>query len=119
MFDASADSLVAAARSILTERGPMPEDDLLAALEVAGADLDPALDSALSDILDDHHEPVQVLADERLAWIPAVLDGRIFTHRLNAAEAEHDVIAWNPDLAPLSMLTEGVVRRPRRRLRTP
>ena len=107
MFDASADSLVAAARSILTERGPMPEDDLLAALEVAGADLDPALDSALSDILDDHHEPVQVLADERLAWIPAVLDGRIFTHRLNAAEAEHDVIAWNPDLAPLSMLTEG------------
>ena len=107
MLHASNDSLLAAAREILSRRGPMSEDDLLHALEDAGVDLDPALDHALSDVLDDHHEPVHMLADERLAWIPAVLDGRIFTHRLDAVEAEYDVIAWNPDLAPLSMLTEG------------
>jgi tetratricopeptide (TPR) repeat protein len=35
-----------------------------------------------------------------------LLGGRIFTHRLSAVEAEHDIIALGPDLAPLSMLTE-------------
>lgn len=38
--------------------------------------------------------------------IPALLGGRIFTHRLSAVEAEHDIIALGSDLAPLSMLTE-------------
>ncbi|MCB0932921.1 MAG: SEC-C domain-containing protein, partial [Mycobacterium sp.] len=102
-----ADALVAAAQEILLQRGPMDEDDLLDALEAAGADLDPAFERPLSDVLDDHREPVHVLADGRLAWIPSVLAGRIFTHRLTAAEADHDVIPWSADLAALSLLIDG------------
>ena len=102
-----ADALVAAAQEILLQRGLMDEDDLLDALEAAGADLDPAFERPLSDVLDDHREPVHVLADGRLAWIPSVLAGRIFTHRLTAAEADHDVIPWSADLAALSLLIDG------------
>lgn len=47
------------------------------------------------------------LADGRWAWIPALLDGRVFTHRLSALEAEFDMTAFGPDLAPLAMLTES------------
>jgi tetratricopeptide (TPR) repeat protein len=103
----SADSLVAAARELLRQHGPMDEDELLDALQAAGADLSPAFGRSLTDVLDDHREPVHALSDERLAWIPAVLDGRIFTHRLTPPEAEHDVIPWHPDLSPLCMLIEG------------
>jgi hypothetical protein len=107
MSDASADSLVAAAREMLLRHGPMSEDALLDALTSGGTDLVPALDRSLIDVLDDHLEPVHVLADDRLAWIPQLLDGRIFTHRLTPVEAEHDAIPWQPDLAPLSLLTAG------------
>lgn len=107
MFDSTDASLVTAARDILRERGPMFEDELEDALDAAGVALDPAAQAALGDILDDHHEPVHWLADERLAWIPGVLDGRVFTHRLTADEAEHDVLPWNPDLAPLSLVASG------------
>ena len=93
----SADALAAAAREILLQRGPMDEDDLLDALDEAGAHPEPALHRPLSDVLDDHHEPIHVLADDRLAWIPTILDGRTFTHRLTADEVEHDLVAWNPD----------------------
>ena len=104
----SADALAAAAREILLQRGPMDEDDLLDALDEASADLEPALHRPLSDVLDDHQEPIHVLADDRLAWIPTILDGRTFTHRLTPDEVEHDLIAWNPDLAPLGLLTQSV-----------
>ena len=65
----------AAAREILLQRGPMDEDDLLDAPDEASADLEPALHRPLSDVLDDHQEPIHVLADDRLAWIPTILDG--------------------------------------------
>ena len=109
MLDDSADSVVAAATDILRQRGPMPENDLADALESAGVDVGPAAHRTISDVLDDHDEPIYVLSDERLAWIPAVLDGRIFTHRLSSVEAEYDVIPWHPDLAPLSMLNTAAL----------
>ena len=84
----------------------MAEDDLLGVLEGDGIDLGPDPDVMLADVLDQDAEPFMPLADERWAWIPAVLAGRIFTHRLSAVEAAHDIIAWDPDLAPLAMLTE-------------
>jgi hypothetical protein len=108
MPEPSADALAAAAREILLQRGPMDEDDLLDALDEAGTDLEHALHRPLSDVLDDHHEPIHVLADDRLAWIPAILDGRTFTHRLTTDEVEHDLIAWNPDLVPLGLLIQSV-----------
>lgn len=100
------DGLAAAVRELLAERGPLPHADLLAALSAAGIDLGADADDSLLEALDSDPGPVLNLADGRWAWIPAVLDGRVFTHRLTAAEAEYDAVGWDSDLAPLSMLTE-------------
>ena len=85
----------------------MAEDDLLDVLTAEGIDLGPDPEEMLADALDEDAQPVLPLADGRWAWIPALLAGRIFTHRLNAVEAEHDLIEYGPDLAPLMMLTES------------
>lgn len=90
-------------------RGPMAEEDLLGVLVADGVDLGPDPEDLLVDVLDQSAELVLPLADERWAWIPALLAGRIFTHRLNAVEAEHDLIEYGPDLAPLMVLTESEI----------
>jgi hypothetical protein len=100
------EDLAAAVRQLLAARGPLSHADLLAALTAAGMDLGADADDAVHDALETDPGPVLNLADGRWAWIPAVLDGRVFTHRLSAAEAECDAISWDSDLAPLSMLTE-------------
>ena len=102
----SLEDLAAAVRRLLAERGPLPPADLITALAEAGIDLGPDPDGLLLEAVDSDPGPVLQLADGRWAWIPAVLDGRVFTHRLGAEEAEHDAITWDDDLAPLSMLTE-------------
>jgi len=107
MSGISCEAIAAAVREVLSVRGPMAEDDLLGVLVAGGVDLGPDPDDMLADVLDLDAELVMPLADERWAWIPALLDGRIFTHRLNALEAEHDMIGFGPDLAPLSLLTES------------
>lgn len=106
MVSGSPDDVAAAVRQLLAERGPLPPADLLGALAAAGFDLGLDPEDSLVDALDSDPAPVLQLADDRWAWIPAVLDGRVFTHRLSAVEAKHDAISWNEDLAPLSMLTE-------------
>jgi len=99
--------MATAVRQLLSVRGPMTEDELLSALNADGIDTGPDPGEMLGDVLDEDPELVMPLADDRWAWIPALLDGRIFTHRLSAVEAEHDMIGFGPDLAPLSMLTES------------
>jgi hypothetical protein len=89
------EAIAAAVRQVLSVRGPMTEDDLLGVLDADGIDLGPDPDGMLADVLDQG------------AWIPALLGGRIFTHRLSAVEAEHDLIAVGPDLAPLSRRSES------------
>src|SRR5664279_4713156 len=90
MSGTSCEAIAAAVREVLSVRGPMAEDDLLGVLVADGVDLGPDPEDMLTDVLDQHAELVMPLADERWAWIPALLDGRIFTHRLSALEAEHD-----------------------------
>lgn len=102
-------NLAAAARHLLAERGPLPEAELFAALAAAGIDVGHEPEDALLDALEHDPAPVLQLADDRWAYIPAVLEGRVFTHRLSAAEAEHDLISWDDDLTPLSMLTQMAV----------
>lgn len=85
----------------------MAEDDLLAVLEADGVDLGHDPIATLVDVLDEEDELVMPLLDERWAWVPALLDGRTFTHRLSEPEVEHDIISWGRDLAPVSMLTES------------
>ena len=109
MSGASFAAIGTAVREVLLVRGPMAEEDLVGVLVADGVDLGPDPEDVLVDVLDQSAELVLPLADERWAWIPALLDGRIFTHRLNAVEAEHDLIEYGPDLAPLMMLTESEI----------
>ncbi|MEY8016708.1 SEC-C metal-binding domain-containing protein [Mycobacterium servetii] len=102
MFDA----IDAAVRQVLSARGPMTEDDLHDALVADGVDLGRDAEATLAEALDGNADLVMPLADGRWALIPAVLDGRVFTHRLGEAEVAHDLLEWGPDLAPVSMLTE-------------
>jgi hypothetical protein len=107
MSGTSQPSIASVVQQVLSSRGPMTEDELLDVLAADGVDLGPDPDDLLADILDGESELVMPLADERWAWIPALLDGRVFTHRLSALEAEFDMIAFGADLAPLAMLTES------------
>ncbi|MGH3478393.1 MAG: SEC-C metal-binding domain-containing protein, partial [Nocardioidaceae bacterium] len=61
---------------------------------------------ALDEALEDGDGLVTVLADERWASLPALLTGRVFTHRMTGPEIEHDILDVNPDLQPFDMLTE-------------
>src|SRR5271166_2521877 len=102
----SVESISAVVCQVLSARGPMTEDDLLGVLDADGIDLGPDADVTLAEVLDEDTELVMPLPDGRWAWIPALLDGRTFTHRLSEAEIAHDMIGLGPDLAPLAMLTE-------------
>jgi hypothetical protein len=107
MSGTSQPSLAIVVQQVLSSRGPMTEDEMLDVLAADGIDLGPDPEDTLAEILDEDCELVMPLADERWAWIPALLDGRVFTHRLSALEAEFDMIGFGPDLAPLSLLTES------------
>ncbi len=100
----SAEILAAAVRDLLTVRGPMGVDDILAELAPAGVDLGPEAEDILLGVLDGDDEPFDVLTDDRWAWLPALLDGRVVTHRLSGPEIAHDMLLWGPDLSPLSVL---------------
>src|SRR5258705_12647952 len=102
------EALAAVVRQVLSVRGPMAEDDLLGVLDADGINLGPDPDGMLADVLDQDAELVMPLADERWAWIPALLGGRVFTHRLSAVEAGDDIIALGPDPGPLSLRTGWV-----------
>ena len=58
------------------------------------------------DELEDDDRPYHPLDDGRWAHLPSLLDGRVFTHRLTEAEAEHDVLEVEPDLTLTQALAE-------------
>jgi SEC-C motif len=88
---------------ILAEQGPLDEDAIARLLQDGGvADADAVLD----ELLDETDCPARQLIDDRWVWLPTVLAGRVFTHRLDADEAAHDVLTVNPDLDPITALCE-------------
>lgn len=103
----SVETVGAAVRDLLRAHGPLSEDQLLDRLVESGIAGDgPDLEDLLADALDEDEELLLPLADERWAWLPGLLDGRVFTHRLGAPEVAHDFLEVGTDLFPLSMLTE-------------
>ena len=106
MSNSSVETIEAAIREALTAHGPMTEDDLHKVLAADGVDLGPHAEDLLADVLDSSDDLVMGLLDETFAFLPALLDGRVLTHRLTALEAEHDLLEWGPDVEPVSMLTE-------------
>ncbi len=88
---------------VLAENGPMTEDQLAAALAGREVDLGDDPGEAVEEAL---YDGDGLVADERWALLPALLAGRVFTHRLTGPEVEHDILQVNPDLVPVDMLTE-------------
>jgi SEC-C motif len=88
---------------ILAEHGPLHEDDIARRLRDSGV-ADP--DTLLDEVLDETECPARQLVDDRWVWLPTVLAGRVFTHRLGADEAAHDVLTVTPDLDPITALCE-------------
>ncbi|MGH3785178.1 MAG: hypothetical protein ACRDRG_01180, partial [Pseudonocardiaceae bacterium] len=105
---ATSPGLVDVIAGMLAEHGPMTENQITAALAGRGVDLGDDPGEALDEALDDGDGLVTVLADERWASLPALLAGRVFTHRVTGPEVEHDILDVNPDLQPFDMLTERV-----------
>ncbi|MDI3315413.1 MAG: SEC-C domain-containing protein [Mycobacterium sp.] len=86
---------------VLTEHGPLHEDDLVHRLQERGVH-NP--DAILDQLLDEIGCPASQLVDDRWVWLPAVLAGRVFTHRLSADEVTHDLLTVTPDLEPIIAL---------------
>jgi tetratricopeptide (TPR) repeat protein len=100
--EASIADLVDATSRILAELGPMTEEQLAAALADRGADLDDddVLD-AMDEVLDASDGLLGVLEDGRWVSLPALLTGRVFTHRVTGPELKHDLLSVKPDLGPV------------------
>ncbi|WP_024440941.1 SEC-C metal-binding domain-containing protein [Mycobacterium sp. UM_WGJ] len=98
-----APEMIAALVTILTEHGPLADGDIAEHLRVAGV-TDP--DSVIDDLLDECGCPVAELPDGRWVWLPTLLAGRVFTHRLTAAEITHDLLHVTPDLDPVTELCQ-------------
>ena len=88
---------------ILAEHGPLHEDDIARRLRDSGV-ADP--DTLLDEVLDETECPARQLVDDRWVWLPTVLAGRVFTHRLGADEAAHDILTVTPNLDPITALCE-------------
>jgi hypothetical protein len=88
---------------ILTQHGPLHKDEITQHCRERGMD-DP--DSAIQWNLLEMDCPARQLVDDRWVWLPAVLAGRVFTHRVSADESTHEVLTVTPDLDPITTLFE-------------
>lgn len=88
---------------ILAEHGPLDDDGIAQRLRDGGV-ADP--DAVMDEFLDEVDCPATQLVDDRWVWLPTVLAGRVFTHRVGADEAAHDILAVTPDLDPITVLCD-------------
>ena len=101
-MDDDEDRLGELAEEVLAEHGPARIPELVEVLERDGYDLGTEAEEDLVDALSEFPDGGAVpLLDGRWAYLPTLLDGRVFTHRLTAAEIEHDVLTVHPDLVPV------------------
>jgi hypothetical protein len=94
---------IATIAELLTQYGPLRTDELARHLRGRGVD-DP--DSSIWWNLLEMDCPARQLVDDRWVWLPAVLAGRVFTHRVSAVECTHDVLNHSLDLSPITALCE-------------
>ena len=88
---------------VLTQHGPLHKDEIAQHFRDRGMD-DP--DSAIQWNMLEMDCPARQLVDDRWVWLPAVLAGRVFTHRVSADESTHEVLTVTPDLDPITTLFE-------------
>lgn len=88
---------------VLSEHGPLPDDDIARRLRDAGV---PDPDPILRALRLENDFPARRLVDERWVWLPTILAGRVFTHRVTDAETAFDMLTVTPDLDPITALGE-------------
>lgn len=88
---------------ILIEHGPLGEDDIAHRLGEMGF-VDP--EDLLPRLLNEIDCAAVPLVDESWVWLPSVIAGRVFTHRVGAEEIAHDVLIVTPDLDAITHLCE-------------
>ncbi|OBF91605.1 hypothetical protein A5791_00790 [Mycobacterium sp. 852002-51163_SCH5372311] len=88
---------------VLTEHGPLDEAEIERRLRDSGV-VDP--DQILRAVRIEIEFPTRQLVDDRWIWLPTLIAGRVFTHRLGADEVAHDLLRVTPDLAPITTLSE-------------
>jgi hypothetical protein len=81
----------------------MSEDDIAQRLHAEGVT---DTDVVIRDQLHMMQYPAGQLADDRWVWVPTLIAGRVFTHRLTADEVARDILAVTPDLDPITHLCE-------------
>ncbi|MDY7000066.1 MAG: hypothetical protein SW019_26050 [Actinomycetota bacterium] len=86
---------------VLIEHGPLSKDDIVARLQAEGI---PDAVRVANAGLDELNQPVLDMDDGRWVWLPTVLTGRIFTHRVDADEIAADVLSVAPDLDTITEL---------------
>lgn len=100
------DGLVEAITRLLSANGSLTDDELIAMLTAEGVDLGADRDDTLLEAIDETDERVAILVDDRTAWLPSLLAGRVFTHRVEDWEIEHDVLTLAPDLDAVVLLSD-------------
>ena len=106
---ATPDEIADGIRRVLAANGPLDEDDLIQALRRDGlvlGDDRAAYDAVHDELATDGLGPIVTLDHGAYVWLPSLLGGRTFTHRLSAWEIEHGYVDIGPDLEALSMLTD-------------
>ena len=104
MFDVAAKlDAIATLEEILTQYGSLTKDEITHHLRDRGI-ADP--ESTWQWNLLEMDCPARQLVDDRWVWLPAILAGRVLTHRLSADEATYDVLTVTPDLHPITTLCE-------------
>jgi tetratricopeptide (TPR) repeat protein len=96
---------IATLAEILTQYGPLAKDEITHHLRDRGI-ADP--ESAWQWNLLEMDCPARQLVDDRWVWLPELLAGRVFTHRVSTDELAHDVLTVTPDLDPITTLFEHV-----------
>jgi len=98
---ATSPKVIEAVERILTERGPLSKEALESFLQEQGVST-----SGVQWDLIETACPVSQLVDDRYVWLPDLLRGRVFTHRVTADEALLDMLVVQPDLSAITVLTE-------------
>src|SRR6478735_3457023 len=93
---------------LLTDRGPLSVAELTDAVGESGIDLgSDAEEELLTELYESAGDGFARLADDRWVYVPALVGGRVVTHRLTQPEIVHDALATIPDLALILALPDN------------
>ena len=98
--------LQAAIEGLLLQRGPLTVAELVAALGESGLSVGRD-ESVVLDALYESYGTPFVSLGTRWVHLPALLAGRVFTHRLTGAEIDHDLLDLSPDLVAIAALEDA------------